>query len=149
MAWQEQLPDAVKWGLVPYTRGLGLEVGCGPKKTFPHFVGVDRLPNTRLYGSVVQPDMVVKSTTSLPTFATGALDFVFAPQHPNGDHEESLTEWWRVLKSGGHLCLYAAESREAVMQDVKGWELVLDEEVEAGVFQVYRKLHGQNTAWDA
>jgi hypothetical protein len=55
MAWQEKLPDAVKWGLVPYTRGMGFEVGCGPKKTFPHFISVDRLPNTRLYGSTCSP----------------------------------------------------------------------------------------------
>jgi hypothetical protein len=46
MAWQEKLPDDVKWGLVAYTRGMGLEVGCGPKTTFPHFIGVDSLPNS-------------------------------------------------------------------------------------------------------
>lgn len=142
MAWQD-LPDAVKWGLVPYTRGMGLEVGCGPRKTFPHFIGVDRLPNTRLYGSEVQPDVVEKTVTKLTRFTTGAWDFVFAPQHPNATEEVAFAEWWRLLKSGGHLCLYAAESREAAMQEaVKGWDLVHDEEVDGGCFQVYRKLAG-------
>lgn len=141
MAWQESLPDAVKWGLVPYTRGIGLEVGCGPKKTFPHFVSVDRLPNSRLYGSTVQPDMVVHSVGQLPQLGSGGFDFVFAPRHPNGTEELALKEWWRVLKGGGHLCLYAAESLEVAMQELHGWDLVHDEEVEAGVFQVYQKLY--------
>lgn len=138
--WQQPLTDDVKWGLVPYTRGLGLEVGCGPTKAFPHFIGVDHLPNTRLYGSAVQPDMVLPSVTALPAIATGSMDFVFAPQHPEGQHEVALAEWWRVIKTGGHLCLYMPESMEPAMGAVKGWELVLDEKVEAGVFQVFRKL---------
>lgn len=139
MAWQEKLPDAVKWGLVPYTRGMGFEIGSGPKKTFPHFISVDRLPNTRLYGSEVQPDMVVKSVTKLDGVASKAWDFVFAPRHPNGTEEVDLQEWWRLLKIGGHLCLYAAESLEERMRAVGYWSLLVDEEVEDGRFQVYRK----------
>lgn len=150
MAWQEKLPDAVKWGLVPYTRGLGLEVGCGPHRTFPHFVGVDALPNTRLFGSPVQPDVVVKTVSSLPGFTSGAWDFVFAPKHPNGTEEVALAEWWRLIKAGGHLCLYGPD-REREMQALKGWEMVHEEAVqlctasgdtETNVLQVYRKLHG-------
>lgn len=140
--WHDPLPADVKWGLVPYTRGLGLEVGCGPAKAFPHFVGVDRLPNTRLYGSPVQPDVVVPTVTALPQFTAQSLDFVFAPQHPNGDHEVALAEWWRLIKTGGHLCLYMPASMEQEMAALKGWELVLDEAVEGGRFQVYRKLAG-------
>lgn len=139
MAWQENLPDAVKWGLVPYTRGLGFEVGCGPKKTFPHFIGVDALPNTRLYGSPVQPDMVVKTPAKLEGIASKSWDFVFAPRHPNGTEEVDLAEWWRVLKIGGHLCLYAADPLQERMKAVGGWELLEDEAVEEGRFQVYRK----------
>ena len=33
--------EKIKWELVPYTRGLGLDIGCGPCKAFPHFIGVD------------------------------------------------------------------------------------------------------------
>lgn len=156
MAWQETLPDAVKWGLVPYTRGMGIEVGCGPRKTFPHFVGVDELPNTRLFGSVVQPDMVVKDVTNLQNLAGQQYDFVFAPQHPDGNHKVAFAEWWRILKTGGHLCLYWKDSAEDGMRAaVKGWDLAHDEAVEwgekkiAGRLQVYRKLdgggHSQNT----
>jgi SAM-dependent methyltransferase len=151
MAWQEKLPDAVKWGLVPYTRGMGLEVGCGPKKTFPHFVGVDSLPNTRLFGSHVQPDMVVKNVGKLPQLAGAQYDFVFAPQHPNASHEVAFEEWWRVLKTDGHLCLYWPDTAEPEMKImVQGWDLVVDETVEGGRFQVYRKLdaggHSPNKA---
>jgi ADP-heptose:LPS heptosyltransferase len=121
MAWQEKLPDAVKWGLVPYTRGMGFEVGCGPKKTFPHFISVDRLPNTRLYGSDVQPDVVVKTVTKLEGISPKSWDFVFSPRHPNGTEEVDLQEWWRVLKIGGHLCLYVAESAEERMRAVGHW----------------------------
>lgn len=143
MAWQEKLPDAVKWGLVPYTRGMGFEIGSGPKKTFPHFISVDRLPNTRLYGSEVQPDMVVKSVTKLDGIASRSWDFVFAPQHPNGTEEVDLNEWWRVIKIGGHLCLYVADCVEYRMRVVGYWNLVVDEEVDGGRFQVYRKSAGQ------
>jgi SAM-dependent methyltransferase len=139
MAWQEKLPDDVKWGLVAYTRGMGLEVGCGPKTTFPHFIGVDSLPNSRLYGTHVQPDVVVKTVTKLQEFATGSLDFVFAPQHPNGTEQTAIAEWWRVLKTGGHLCLYVKASD---VSEINGWEMIRDDEVEGGRFQVYRKMGG-------
>ena len=138
MAWQE-LPDSVKWGLVPYTRGMGFEIGSGPKKTFPHFISVDRLPNTRLYGSHVQPDMVVQSVTKLSGLTTGQWDFVFAPFHPDGNHEIDLQEWWRLLKTDGHLCLYW---KDPITVDIKGWDLVHDELVEEARFQVYKKLAG-------
>lgn len=143
MAWQEKLPDAVKWGLVPYTRGMGFEVGCGPRKTFPHFISVDRLPNTRLYGSEVQPDMVVKTVTKLDGVASKSWDFVFAPMHPEGKEEVDLQEWWRVLKVGGHLCLYVQESAEEKMRALGFWNLMVDEMVEEGRFQVYRKTASQ------
>lgn len=140
MAWQD-LPADVKWGLVPFTRGMGLEVGCGPHKAFPHFIGVDRLPNTRLYGSPVQPDAVVKSVASLPGFTSSAWDFVFAPCHPEGNDEWGAPEWWRLLKTGGHLCVYSPVSIEKGMaEDVKGWDMVVDEPVGEWRFQVFKKL---------
>lgn len=122
---------------------MGFEVGSGPKKTFPHFIGVDHLPNTRLYGSAVQPDMVVKTVTRLDGVASKSWDFVFSPKHPNDTEEVDLAEWWRVLKIGGHLCIYSAKSVEAAMKPQAGWEMMEDEAVDGGHFQVYRKTASQ------
>ena len=46
MAWRLEDPQGneaakIKYEIVPYTRGQGLDIGCGPFKAFPHFIGVD------------------------------------------------------------------------------------------------------------
>jgi hypothetical protein len=37
----------IRWEVVEYTRGAGLELGCGPVKLFPHFIGIDKEASTR------------------------------------------------------------------------------------------------------
>lgn len=135
MAWQD-LPPSVKWGLVPYTRGFGIEVNCGPHRTFPHFIGVDRLPNVQLMLSQAKPDMVVETVKKLP-FSPSSLDFIFAPAHPEGNHEVAYAEWWKALKTGGYLCTFGMPEL-----DVKGWDLVED-----GELKVYKKLHWEKNAF--
>jgi ADP-heptose:LPS heptosyltransferase/SAM-dependent methyltransferase len=98
----------VMWDLVPYTRGLGLDLGCGANKAFNHFIGVDNLKDTKLFGTPMQPDVVVQSCEKLGLFASGSLDFVFSShllEHID-DYKSTLSEWWRLIKPGGHLCLY-------------------------------------------
>jgi predicted SAM-dependent methyltransferase/ADP-heptose:LPS heptosyltransferase len=90
--------------IVPYTRGRGLDLGCGAAKAFPHMLGMDG-------GSVYGPKNVdlIGDITDLSIFADRSLDFVFS-SHALEDIEDTqatLREWWRVLRPGtGHLVLY-------------------------------------------
>ena len=68
----------VKYLIVPYTRGRGLDLGCGPFKAFPHFIGVDNGHHAKQFGWQMQPDVHVDTCESLPLFASGSMDFVFS-----------------------------------------------------------------------
>lgn len=90
--------------IVPYTRGRGLDLGCGNDKAFSHFIGVD---NGGVFGQG-RGENVKSDIRDLSMFATDSMDFVFS-SHALEDLEDTvgaLTEWWRVIKPGGHLVLY-------------------------------------------
>lgn len=95
------------WELVPYTRGFGLDLGCGPNKGFPHFVGVDNRKDERLFNIKCNPDITIEDASKLP-FGDASCDFVFSShllEHIE-DFKGALAEWWRVVKVGGHLVMY-------------------------------------------
>ena len=94
----------IKYEIVPYTRGKGLDIGCGQYKAYPHFIGVD---NGKQYGGRNVTD-ISGDGTDLSLFADDSLDFVFSShflEHVE-DYITTLWEWWRVIKPGGHLVLY-------------------------------------------
>jgi ADP-heptose:LPS heptosyltransferase/predicted SAM-dependent methyltransferase len=98
----------VRWEIVPYTRGQGLDLGCGAYKAFAHFVGVDNGKDQQLFGIKMAPDVVVDSCERLDCFADASQDFVFSShllEHLD-DYAGALKEWWRVIRPGGHLLLY-------------------------------------------
>lgn len=98
----------VRWDIVEYTRGKGLDLGCGPSKAFPHFVGVDNLKDVELFGAEMEPDVVVETCERLPDFEDASQDFVFSShllEHIE-DYASALKEWWRVIRPGGYLVLY-------------------------------------------
>ena len=113
MTWTADGPQGneaakVRFDIVPYTRGIGLDLGCGPYKAWPHFIGVDNCTDTKLFGARFRPDVPVDTCEALPLFATESMDFVFSShllEHIE-DHKAALAEWWRVIKEGGHLVLY-------------------------------------------
>lgn len=110
--WRPEDPQGneaakVKWDIVPFTRGTGLDLGCGPSKAFPHFIGVDSCKDTELFGIEMEPDVVVDDCAVLD-YCDQSMDFVFSShllEHID-DYESALIEWWRVIKTGGHLVLY-------------------------------------------
>lgn len=155
----------IAWELVPYTRGAGLELGCGPWKAFPHFIGVD----AQHYGGAGGPQLVM-DCSNLRAVADGAYGFVFSShllEHIQ-DTRAALAEWWRVIETGGHLVLYLPHKQyypnigepgsnpdhkhdflpgdivEAMMEVAPDWDLV-ENQARAGAdeysfFQVFRKL---------
>ena len=170
--WDKDAPQGdecgkIRWELVPYTRGRGLDVGCGPYKVFPHFIGVDSGKDRQMFGIQMQPD-VECDVLQMPIFASESMDFVFSShtlEHIK-DHEKALREWWRVIKPGGYLVLYLphkdfypnvgteganpdhvhdflpTDITEA-MKAIGSWDLLVNEERNGGTeysfFQVYRK----------
>lgn len=160
----------IRWELVPYTAGRGLELGTGPQKAFPHFIGIDSNFDYTRTAFALRPDFSA-DCTKLEMFATASMDFVFSShllEHIE-DYVGALTEWWRVIKPGGHLCLYlphkdlypnigqnganadhkhdfSPSDIERAMLKIGSWDLVEDQvrdaDEEYSFFHVYKKLTG-------
>lgn len=172
MTWRIDDPQGneaakIRWELVEYTNGYGLDLGCGQFKAFPHFIGVDNGHHWGMKGV----DVPVKTCEDLSMFAGHSMDFVFSShllEHIK-DTDKALKEWWRVIKPGGYLILYLPhknfypnvgekganpdhkhdflpEDIIGKMEDVGGWDLVRNEEREQereySFFQVYKKTKG-------
>ena len=105
----------VVWDLVPYMRGKALDLGCGPYKALPHFIGVDSCKDTDLFGIQMKPDLRA-DVTKLEMFASGSFDCCYSShtlEHIEfKDVPDTLKEWMRVLRRGGHLCLYLPDEDE-------------------------------------
>ena len=114
MTWHADDPqgneaDKVKYDVVQFLRGAVLDLGCGPKKVFPHALGVDNCVDTALFGIAIQPDVQVPDCTDLSDAVNDAsVDAIFSShllEHIE-DTQAALTDWWRCLKVGGYLVLY-------------------------------------------
>lgn len=172
MVWRALDPQGneaakIRWSLVPYTNGTGLDLGCGPFKAFPHFIGVDNGHHWGTKGA----DIAVETCERLPLFATGSIDFVFSShllEHiPFEAVPETLKEWFRVVKTGGYVILYLPDEDEypkvgeeganpdhkwnvnydkiiELAKDAASWDLVEFEKRNEGreysLFFVFRKL---------
>lgn len=155
----------VRWELVEYTNGRGLDLGCGQFKAFPHFIGVDNGHHWGMKGV----DVHVETCEDLSLFADKSMDFIFSSHLLEHivETEKALKEWYRVVKEGGYLILYLPHKelypnvgKEGsnpdhkhdfmpddiikVMEKVGGWDLVRNETRSEGreysFFQVYKRL---------
>lgn len=174
MVWDINNPQGneaakIKYEIVEYTRGKGLDIGCGPFKLYSHFIGVD---NGHHWGT--QGTDVVQDCETLDLFASQSLDFVFSShllEHIE-DYKAALKEWWRVIKPSGHLVLYLPHKKFypncgedganpdhkhdflpsniiGSMSSLGNWKLLADEErnqdQEYSFLQVYKKGGRSNT----
>lgn len=162
----------IRWELVKYTRGKGVDLGCGPYKAFPHFIGVDN-GDHESFGWRIKPDLRVETCEKLEIIASQSLDFVFSShllEHIQ-DYKATLKEWFRVLKPHGYLCLYLPHKSfypnigepganpthlhdflpsdiiSAMREVAKGWDLVEKQDRNEGdeysMFLVFRRTGGE------
>ncbi len=89
----------IRWEVLPYTQGEGLDIGCGQWKLWHSSVGIDQSGRAaNINGNVERLKLV----------ASESVDYVFS-SHCLEDLEDTaavLAEWWRVVKVGGNLVLY-------------------------------------------
>ncbi len=109
MSWSIDAPqglesDKIAAFIVRYTRGKVLDIGCGLRAAWPHFVGVD---SGHHFGQGAATIMV-KDAADLSLFASSSWDAVFSSHTLEHivDTRAALAEWWRVIRPGGHLVLY-------------------------------------------
>ncbi len=98
-AFQQGESVKIRWEVIGYCQGEGLDIGCGDHKIFRHAIGIDRRGRgANLAGNVERLKLV----------GDDCMDFVFSSHclEDIADHEAALADWWRVLKVGGHLVLY-------------------------------------------
>ena len=163
MTWNANDPcgheaDKVKYELIPYTRGVVLDLGCGPKKAFPHFLGIDSCKDAELFNIQIKPDLKVDDCADLSnTIEDASVDGVFSSHllEHIADYKAALRDWWRCIKVGGYLSLYLPHRAfypnigtpganpdhvhdfipsdiVTAMEDVGGWDLVVNEDRNGG-----------------
>ena len=115
MVWKADDPQGnesgkIRWEIVRWTRGRGLDVGCGPNKAFPHMIGVDNGADIQLFGHQFKPDVWIDDAADLRLFGTESMDYVFSShvlEHiPFDKVVKCLKEWLRVTKVNGYLVMY-------------------------------------------
>lgn len=139
--------------IVKYTRGKVLDIGCGVRKAFPHFIGVDVIKTDAT-------DLVMESS-DLSLVSDKSIDAVFSSyllqDYDDTTKAKMLKEWTNKLKVGGYLVLYLpntikkGEIRKLLIENtICGWSQLENEErinptvEENAIFEVYQKRHDGN-----
>jgi len=92
--------------VIEYTKGIGIEVGCGLNKIHTSAIGINIVLSDQDYGYPFGAQIKADGT-SLPWFADSSLDYVFSSHCLEHFYEPeiALKEWTRVLKIDGYLVL--------------------------------------------
>lgn len=102
----------IRWELIPYFHGRVLDIGCGPYKAFPHFIGVDSGKAWGHHGV----DVHVETGERLDLFTDKSCDAVYSShllEHIDYDKVPAcINEWMRVTKTGGYLILYLPDDQD-------------------------------------
>ena len=92
--------------VVQYTKGLGIDIGCGLNKIHTAAIGINKIISENDFGYPFGAQ-IKSEGDSLPFFKDKSLDYVFSShclEHIQ-DTKKALLEWTRVLKAGGYLVL--------------------------------------------
>ena len=104
---QTDYAQAVKWDLLQWCYGNGLDLGCGDGRPHDWFHGIDSKAGTGSKG----PHRIMDAR-DLSVFSDKSHDFIFSSFLLNElieggeDPAKILAEWWRVLKDDGYLILF-------------------------------------------
>ena len=161
------------WETVPYTRGRGLDVGCGPMKLWPQSIGIDNDKDVSLFGNSPSEADLKCSADDMSIVANQSMDYVFS-SHMLEHFEDYITplrEMWRVLKQGGYLLLYLPHKdfypniglegsnpdhkhdftpKDIIeaMKKIGGWDMVENQDRNEGdeysFFVVFKKISDKN-----
>lgn len=124
--------------IVGYTRGQGLDIGCGRHRCWPHFIGVEK--EKFFTGS----DASIKAEPDrLLMVADGSMDFVFSSFSLQYSEERKniLAEWGRVIKENGYLVLYLPKEEALPKKDEDGYDPDIKEGFETGQIERILKMH--------
>ncbi|MBF0214009.1 MAG: hypothetical protein HQM00_10685 [Magnetococcales bacterium] len=104
----------IRWLAVPYTRGVGLDMGCGAERLRRDAIGVD----VKL---VQNGATIVGAIHQAPAcFAENALDYVFTSRRMGGEHiPDAAASFWKVIRPGACLVVYQPE------EDAQLWQAAI------------------------
>lgn len=113
MVWRIDDPQGneaakVKYDVVPYTRGIVLDLGAGPTRLYEHWITVDNCLNTKLFGIDIKPMLDADCNKLSESVIAESCDAIFSShllEHID-DYESALAQWWECIKPGGYLVLY-------------------------------------------
>ncbi|HQR20021.1 MAG TPA: hypothetical protein PKV98_04090 [Burkholderiaceae bacterium] len=95
----EELLRSVKYAIVPYTRGTGIDIGVGPRKAYARIAAV-RERGDKTMPPNMAPELWCDSFDDIDKdIKDDSLDFIFAW----GEKSEVAIEASRILKAGGHI----------------------------------------------
>lgn len=113
MIWRADDPQGneaakVKYDVVPYTRGIVLDLGAGPIATFPHWLTVDNGIDKELFGIDIKPMLTANCSDLSSVVNDASADAIFSSHLLEHivDYRAALRDWWRCIKPGGYLVLY-------------------------------------------
>lgn len=89
----------IRWEVIQYTQGTGLDLGCGDWKLWSSSIGVGRGGSAVNLAGDVSKRLIIDSDSMDYVFSSHTLEDI-------EDTDKALAEWWRVLKVGGHLVVY-------------------------------------------
>lgn len=92
--------------VIEYTKGVGIEVGCGLNKIHTGAIGINIVLTDNDYGYPFGAQIKADGT-NLPWFSDNCLDYVFSSHCLEHFHEpeRALNEWTRILRTEGYLVL--------------------------------------------
>jgi len=102
--------------VIRYTKGVGIDIGCGLNKVHSGAIGIDFRLGEKDYGYPFGANILCpknKEYLPLPWFAEESLDFVFSSHclEHFSNPRKSVQEALRILKTGGHLVLILPDMR--------------------------------------
>lgn len=113
MVWRAEDPQGdeaakIKYEIAPYTRGVVLDLGAGPTRTYPHWITVDNCIDRELFGIDIKPMIHANCTQLADSVVSESCDAIFSSHLLEHivDYRAALEDWWGCIKPGGYLVLY-------------------------------------------